>query len=1102
MTGFEKYYQEVESLSQNYEKVDAKCRAFAEEIERYQTQKKELLAHFGTKYGNVRAGEMRSYTEEELLKLRTELANSAGLLALIKSMLGFGKSQRYFYEELMGKLNGLLSYMGKQLRDCQNEEKTIINRLYEISQNYCREYKQARNYSGSASDSDWSRFEMPPELEKGNIYLGDILGQISNENFIKLLSGDEEREPLFSGCHSGGYLKMPHHFDLSSPISICVDYQADTAEDARLLLQSLIYQIVRNAPQYYMEFHFMDAVTSGEDFKDFIPLQQVRAQDVAAFNQKVTKGNYRLAKTYLKAEDIGRGLTELNSRSTIVINEKAQFTTVTEYNAEMGAEDWIPYQLVVAQNLQEGFSDIDLKNLQFLIENGNNLGIFVILMNNTERWNRGEFENTKSLESCFTPEALQSLSRIKLNKSKHLITVNGHTTEFIPWHTGTSHKSFIEQAVTALNSESELDNSFQKVMDINGPWGSMTSTDGIRIPFAITGRGKMMEYVLGQNMNAHGLICGGTGSGKSSLLHMLISSIVINYSPEDVELWLADYKITEFSSYKTNTPPHIRFVGLSKTSDFSYAFLDKIVAEMDRRQKLITQADQMYKADGGKDNITSFSDYRKMNGRDSMRRLVIIIDEFHVMSQHAQLEPDYKIKLENILSEARALGISMVFSDQAIVDGLRGLSDKGKKQIKARIALSNYMDELKETLNEDDREKLRSFVHMKVGEVAVQTVKEDEDRQEVPTVQRGKSIYINSICRYNVNEKARKIYHAENYCADIFDDQVIEAMNMEEIDRWEKQNLVFRRDGKRDLHIYLGRPVDLDFALHFPLQQRKGNNMMCMSGTEEQQMRVMKSVINSFSRQKEYEILILTDLFAGLYREYEPEIRELAKKNECIRVFDNLEDICREIQNLLKLLANRGNTKRCLVIWLGLDSMADILSEERNKRWNDSKAGTARPVKSAQFDGFDLPNLDFPSEEQTENTILNDQGAKEDSLMDIFSSLFGDEDFESKEESSADAETHVVEETCLYDAREDIARLIHMGPVSNIFHLVIYDSALALRDFRDVKTSDFIHKIAFPMSEYEAGEFLEQSRRIRELADYLGYYYNGRQGKRFIPYKL
>lgn len=103
---------------------------------------------------------------------------------------------------------------------------------------------------------------------------------------------------------------------------------------------------------------------------------------------------------------------------------------------------------------------------------------------------------------------------------------------------------------------------------------------------------------LEQALNAHGLICGGTGSGKSSLLHMLISSIVMNYTPEDVEIWLSDYKITEFYSYKTNTPPHIRFIGLSKTSDFSYAFLDKIIDEMNRRQTIIAQADYDYKAGG------------------------------------------------------------------------------------------------------------------------------------------------------------------------------------------------------------------------------------------------------------------------------------------------------------------------------------------------------------------------------------------------------------------------------------------------------------------------------------------------------------------------
>ena len=57
-------------------------------------------------------------------------------------------------------------------------------------------------------------------------------------------------------------------------------------------------------------------------------------------------------------------------------------------------------------------------------------------------------------------------------------------------------------------------------------------------------------------------------------------------------------------------------------------------------------------------------------------------------------------------------------------------------------------------------------------------------------------------------------------------------------------------------------------------------------------------------------------------------------------------------------------------------------------------------------------------------------------------------------------------------------------------------------NIKEVKTLDFNHKIAFPMSDYEAGEFLDQPRLIRELSGQLAYYHNGRAGNRFVPYKL
>jgi hypothetical protein len=129
------------------------------------------------------------------------------------------------------------------------------------------------------------------------------------------------------------------------------------------------------------------------------------------------------------------------------------------------------------------------------------------------------------------------------------------------------------------------------------------------------------------------------------------------------------------------------------------------------------------------------------------------------------------------------------------------------------------------------------------------------------------------------------------------------------------------------------------------------------------------------------------------------------------------------------------------------------------------------------------------------------------SFEKLFGSSFGKSDEEAAAEAereflSTDTEGEEEEESYLYNAGDDIAKLIHLGPTRNIYNLVIYDSAVSLKDYREVKTTDFNHKIAFAMSENEASDYLERANLIRGLGDHMAYYYNGRYGRKFIPYKL
>ena len=1087
---YEKICLTVEEQWQSYEVMMSELREISAEEKRFKELRTQMYEKYSGKYGAVQRGESRMYTEEELRQIRMELADTS-FATLIKRFLGFGKSTREIYIDLMSKLNGLIYYLHEQSENYQTHCDKMVDEISETINSYDRQYELIKEMVGDLPSSDWDDFHLS---NSSNMQL--LLGNVEYlmEKDISIIVPDVYH------CIVNGRLYYPYLQSIECPFHLVYNYNKRNAKTAVQTAQSVIFQMLRLMPEYYCEFHLMDGATSGKDFGEIRNLQKVKKQDITYMNQKITGGRFQLAKLYLDNSAITQGLETLDKWMTSVAGEMGQFGSLTEYNKAKGKDQWIPYQFVVIHNFPSGFDERDIKILDRIISNGKTLGLFVVLLTSGDRWieikNRSHDSQKDGIElvqSVLTKDALEAITWFNLTAGKSKLFYHNVWNACEVLTMRDEHADYINSIVSTLNQEKKQDNLFQNLFDIEKSFGEYDSTNGLNIPFAVTRRGEIMEYCLGTAMNAHGLICGGTGSGKSTLLHMLISSIVMNYSPNDVEIWLADYKITEFYSYKTNTPPHIGFIGLSKTADFSYAFIDKITEEMNSRQSIIAEADYEYKKNGGRSNITSFNDYRKIYGTFAMKRLIVIIDEFHVMSQHAQAEPDYKIKLENILAEARAMGIIMLFSDQAIVDGLRGLSDKGKKQIKARIALSNYLDELKETLGENDREKLLSFIHMGVGEVAIQTVHENEDKEEVVTIERAVAIYINGANRYKVNEKARKFYHAEDYIADGFDDRVIESMNIADIEQWESQMPAQHRDGTHDLQIYLGKPVDLQFALSFSLQRRSGNNIMSVAGSEEQQMRILQSVIKSFVRQNDYEILIMSDAYAELFQEYEPEIRAFAEQNDRIEIYDQLNDICYQVNRLLKVINNRDNSGKLLIIWLGLDGLADMMENESS-------------VKPVSF----LQKKETKSElERSNDTILNEE--KQDEFSKAFEELFGssfDDDEDEKDEEDkqfivdTNEEEMIPDEEYVYNARDDISRIIHMGPGRNVFNMVIYDSAVSLRDFREVKTSDFKHKIAFAMSDNEAGDYLDRASLIRNLPEHMAYYYNGRAGRKFIPYKL
>ncbi|GAA7201890.1 hypothetical protein ID0445_08400 [Helicobacter pylori] len=200
---------------------------------------------------------------------------------------------------------------------------------------------------------------------------------------------------------------------------------------------------------------------------------------------------------------------------------------------------------------------------------------------------------------------------------------------------------------------------------------------------------KEVCFEIGEAQN-HTLICGRSGSGKSNFLHVLIQNLAFYYAPNEVQLFLLDYKEgVEFNAYaKDAILEHARLVSVASLVSFGVSFLSWLDKETKKRGELFKQF-----------NVKDLSDYRK---HGEMPRLIVVIDEFQVLfSDSATREKDrVEAYLTTILKKGRSYGVHLILATQT----MRGteINKSLMAQIANRIALPMDAEDSNSILNNDD----------------------------------------------------------------------------------------------------------------------------------------------------------------------------------------------------------------------------------------------------------------------------------------------------------------------------------------------------------------------------------------------------------------
>jgi hypothetical protein len=429
--------------------------------------------------------------------------------------------------------------------------------------------------------------------------------------------------------------------------------------DSIRAMQTIMTRLLTSIPPGRVRFTMIDPVGLGQNFAGFMHL--------ADYDEALVGG-----RIWTDADQIDQRLANLTEHMETVIQKylRNEFATIDDYNAQAG-ELAEPYRYLVISDFPVNFSDESMRRLSSIASTGARCGVYTLVMRDTRVSTAGGSMYVDDVEAHsvnLIREGDRFVWRDPVFDKFPLSLDTAPTDEEL--------SKILHQVGKGAREAKRVEVAFDLIAPKPAQFWTLKSDGDVGVAVGRSGATRVQTFRLGRGVAQHALVAGKTGSGKSTLLHALISNLAMWYSPEEVELYLIDFKKgVEFKTYAMHHLPHARAIAVESDREFGLSVLQRIDVEMTRRADLF----RPFKSQ-------NLQMYREASG-NKMPRTMLIIDEFQeFFTEDDKLSQDAGLLLERVVRQGRAFGVHLLLGSQTI-GGSSGLSRATIGQIGVRIAL-------------------------------------------------------------------------------------------------------------------------------------------------------------------------------------------------------------------------------------------------------------------------------------------------------------------------------------------------------------------------------------------------------------------------------